>query len=347
MHPMPSYCLSRRHFLAAAASLPAISPRRAAAQDGAPFVVGTYGGLFEQILRKSVIPAFEAAHNVRVVLDIGQGTTFLPKIIAARNRVSYDVVYVNDDEAVLGDTLGLWRPDLSAKMPNIAALYAPLRPSAAMPLYTTTIYEFPLLYRTAAMTAPSSWNDLWATDRPVGIPHISNSYGITFLLISALLNGGSADNLTPGFAALKRLKNGRVWRGVTQGYGMFQQGEVDAGLMYNHRAQALIDSGLPLAMARPKEGVWGQRTGTQIPKTATRPDLSAAWADMTLAVPYQAAFAEALYSPSNAAVPLKPEMAGKFVTGADRVAKLLYPDWAKINPQRDALLDLWGREMGN
>ncbi len=316
-------------------------------RNSAPFIVATFGGLFEQILRKRVIPPFEAKHGVRVVLEIGQGTTFLPKMIAARHRSLYDVVYVNDDEAVLGATMGLWAPDQSAKLPNIAALYPSLRPSAALPLYISIIYEFPLLYRTTSIPTPKSWGDLWATDRPVGVPHISNSYGLTFLLISALLNGGDADNLTPAFAAIKRLKDAKVWKGVTQGFTMFQQGELDAGLMYNHRGQQLIDAGGALAMARPREGVWGQRTGVQVPKTATRPDLSAAWVDMTLGVEYQAAFAEALYSPSNASVALKPDQAAKFVTGAQRIGGLRFPDWGRINPQRDALLDQWGREIGN
>ncbi|WP_158743690.1 extracellular solute-binding protein [Acidisphaera sp. L21] len=317
---------------------------RAQAQSSDSFVVATYGGLFEQILRKNVIPDFEAKHGVRVVLELGQGTTFLPKLATARRRSPYDVVYVNDDEAALGGSMGLWAPDMSAQIPNVAALYPSLRPSKAMPLYTTTVYDFPLLYRTA-LAAPTSWGDLWSIDQAVGVPHISNSYGLTFLLIAALLNGGDAANMAPGFAAVKRLKNPKVWRGITQGYGMFQQGEVVAGLMYNHRAQQLVDAGLPVAMVHPKEGVWGQRTGLQIPKTATRPDLSAAWADIALGVDYQAAFAEGLYSPSNAKVPLK--QAEKFVTGEARINGLRFPDWDVINPQRDALLDQWNRVVGN
>jgi hypothetical protein len=70
---MSSNGLTRRELLTAATVVPTIAPFAARAQDAAAFVVGTYGGLFEQILRKSVIPMFEAAHNVRVVLDIGQG----------------------------------------------------------------------------------------------------------------------------------------------------------------------------------------------------------------------------------------------------------------------------------
>ena len=335
--------IRRRTLLATAAAGLATASR---AQDRPPFVVATFGGLFEKILRERVVPGFEAKHGVRVLLELGVGTTFLPKLIAARGRrAPYDVVYVNDDEAVLGEALGLWAPDLSAHMPNVAGLYPPLRPSKSLPLYTAVIYDFPLLYRTS-LPKPGSWGDLWKTDRPVGVPHISNSYGLTFLLIAALLNGGDAGNLAPAFPALKRLRNPKVWRGVTDGVALFQRGEAEAGLMYNHRSQQLIDQGLPLAVSRPAEGVWGQRTGVQIPKTAANPELSASWADLVMGAEAQAAFAEELYSPSNAAVQARPEIAAKLLSGQEKIASLRFPDWAAINPQRDALADQWARSMG-
>ena len=319
---------------------------RAQAQSSDSFVVATYGGLFEQILRKNVIPDFEAKHGVRVVLELGQGTTFLPKLATARRRSPYDVVYVNDDEAALGGSMGAVGagyvgsdPECGGTLPTVAAA---VQGDAA-------VYDDGVRLP-AAVSHRLGGADVmggFVVDRPGGggAAHLQTRTGLTFLLIAALLNGGDAANIAPGFAAVKRLKNPKVWRGITQGYGMFQQGEVVAGLMYNHRAQQLVDAGLPVAMVHPKEGVWGQRTGLQIPKTATRPDLSAAWADIALGVDYQAAFAEGLYSPSNAKVPLK--QAEKFVTGEARINGLRFPDWDVINPQRDALLDQWNRVVGN
>ena len=162
-----------------------------------------------------------------------------------------------------------------------------------------------------------------------------------------MLNGGSAANLDPGFAALKRLEKVKVYRGVTQGHAMFQQGEVDAGLFYGHRAQQLIDQGVKIATASPKEGLWGQRTGAQIPKTVTRPELSDAWIDMTLSAPFQEAFAALLYSPTNTTVSVPPELRAKLVMGEARVAPLKYPDWPVINPQRDELLTKWTQTFGS
>ena len=78
---------------------------------------------------------------------------------------------------------------------------------------------------------------MWAPGVVAGVPHISQSYGLTFLYVAALLNGGSATNLDPGFAAIKRLKNFKIYKNVSQGLSLFQQKEIDAALYYGHRGQ--------------------------------------------------------------------------------------------------------------
>ena len=339
---MAGHALTRRTVLTAALA-PLAKP--ALAQQSRPFVVGAFGGLFEKLLRDQVIPEFQRLHDVRVELELGTGSTFIPKLIASGRRSPYDVVHLNDDEAFLGASAGLWAPDQSAKLPSAHDIYPSLQTSA-LPLYTSVVYDLPLAYRPEAMPEPISWNDLWRPGITVGIPHISNSYGLTFLLITALVNGGDAANLAPGFDALKRLKSFKIFKGVTQGYAMFQQGEIDAGLFYGHRTRQLIDSGVKLATARPKEGVWGQRTGAQIPKAAPRLDLSDAWIETTLSVPFQSVFAKELYSPTNLKVHLPPDLLVKTVGGAT-IDALKYPDWHVINPQRDDLLNRWTQAFGS
>lgn len=335
---MAEHWLTRRTVLAATLA-PLAKP--ALAQQSRPFVVGAFGGLFEKLLRDQVIPEFQRLHDVQVELELGTGSTFIPKLIASGRRSPYDVVHLNDDEAFLGASAGLWAPDQSAKLPSARDIYPSLQTSA-LPLYTSVVYDLPLAYRPEAMPEPTSWNDLWQPGITVGIPHISNSYGLTFLLIAALLNGGDAANLAPGFDALKRLKSFKIFKGVTQGYALFQQGEIDAGLFYGHRTRQLIDSGVNLAAARPKEGLWGQRTGAQIPKAAPRLELSNAWIETTLSVPFQTIFAKELYSPTNQKVHLPLDLLVKQVTGAT-INSLKFPDWLVINPQRDDLLDRWSK----
>lgn len=337
--------IDRRTLIGGTAALiasPAITARAATKE----LTVATWGGLYEQYLRKNIIPDFEKANDATVKLELGVGTTFIPKIIASPRRAPYDVLYLNDDEAYLGESANLWAPDQSAKLAGIKDIYEFMKPPAA-PFYGSVVYDFPLVYNTKKMEKPTSWNDLWKGDITIGVPHISNSYGITFLLIAALLNGGDAKNLAPGFDAIKRLPKFKIFKGVTQGFTMFQQDEIDAALFYGHRARQLKEQGLPLDWASPKEGVWGMRAGCQIPRSAANMDLSRAWIEATLSVPYQQKFADALYSPSNKTVELSADLAAKNLYGSEQISKLRYPDWSIINPQRDQLLTRFTKDFAS
>ena len=61
----------------------------------------------------------------------------------------------------------------------------------------------------------------------------------------------------------------------------------------------MIDLGLNLGRSTPKEGNWGQRTGSQIPKNTSNMEGALAWVNYTMSVPYQTAFTQGLYSPTN------------------------------------------------
>jgi putative spermidine/putrescine transport system substrate-binding protein len=214
-------------------------------------------------------------------------------------------------------------------------------------VYGGTIYEYDLIYRTAAFpTAPASWQDLWKPGITVGVPYVGQSYGMTFLYIAALLNGGSATNLDPGFDAIKRLGKYKIYNNVGQGLTLFQQGEIDAALYYAHRGQQLITLGLPVGRTRPKEGVYAQRTGTQIPKGTSNMPGAIAWVAFSLSPGYQTPLVAEFYSPANKTVPIPPALAANFITGDAEVAALRDPPWAELLPQRDEVLDRWRREMG-
>ena len=256
---------------------------------------------------------------------VADDTTIIPRLISARGRAPYDVINLNDDAATLLRSYDVLAPDQSAHLPNLSQTYDSMKPPHTV-VYGTTIYEYDFVYRTAAFpTPPTSWQDLWKPGLTVGVPYPGQSYGMTFLYLASLLNGGSATDLGPGFAAIKRLEKIKVYKNVGSGLTLFQQGEIDAALYYAHRGQQMIDMGLPIGRVRPKEGVFAQRTGTQIPKLTTNMPGALAWVEMSLSAFYQAAFVSEFYSPANRTVELSPTMASKHVTGEAVVASLRDP----------------------
>jgi putative spermidine/putrescine transport system substrate-binding protein len=335
--------IGRRHLIGAAL-LPLARP--ALAQARPTLRVQVTSGLVGKVVTDSVVPAFEAAHGAQVQVIVDDDTTMLPKLQVARGRSPYDVVMLDNDKAILGAGMGLWAPDQSARLANLPAIYDSCKPPATAH-YGSQIYEYALVYDKAKFpVAPASWNDLWTPGIVAGVPDIRASYGMTFLYIAALLNGGSEHDLDPGFAAIKRLGRFKVYKNVSEGLSLFQQQEIDAALFYSHRAQQMIDAGLPIGKATPKEGSWGQRTGTQLPRGGANAELALAWIDATLGVPFQSAFFANLYSPTNRDCRPPADLAGKLILGADRVNAIREAPWAVLLPQRDAIVDRWNKEFG-
>ena len=338
--------ISRRAVLLSAAATPVLG-QPAFAQSRPTLRVQCIGGLVEKTIREDVIPGFEKEHATDVSLIVEDDVTILPKLQVARSRAPYDVCMMDDDKALLGQDMDVWAPDQSAKMKNIPAIYDSCKPPATGN-YATIVFDFPMVYSTGKFkVAPTSWNDMWAPGVVAGVPHVSQGYGLTFLYIAAMLNGGSATDLDPGYAAIKRLGNFKIYKSVSQGLLLFQQKEIDVALFYAHRAQQMIEAGLPLATLTPKEGTWGMRTGLQIPRLTANMDGAVAWVDTMLGVPAQTAFSKSLYSPTNRDCVFPPDQQKRLILGAATVDAIREVPWKDILPQRDAILDRWTREFGS
>ncbi|MBK1842090.1 extracellular solute-binding protein [Azospirillum sp. YIM B02556] len=339
---------TRRNVLVGAASAAAyaVLGKPALAQERPTVTVTTYGGIFEKTIRERVIPDFEAKHPFKVNLVVSDDGDVLAKLVVARGRPPFDAVMIDHETAIMMNEADLLAPDQSAKLPRVAEAYKSMVPPACA-VYGMTIYKFDLVYRTTAFqTPPTSWNDLWRPNLTIGVPYVGQPYGMTFLYLAALLNGGSASNLDPGFAAIKRLSRFKIYSNVGQGLTLFQQGEIDAAFYYAHRGQQMIAMGLPVARAQPREGVYAQRTGVQIAKGARNMAGALAWVDFCLSPSVQGPLAEQFYSPANKTVPIPADKAQYFVTGDEAVAQLIDPPWTELLPQRDALIEQWRKEIG-
>lgn len=340
---------TRRTLIRAGLAAPFVSglPAMPALAQSRPVLrVQTIGGAIEKTLRDEVIPGFEKQHGIEVSLIVEDDVTILPKLQIARSRAPYDVCFMDDDKALLGAGMGVWAPDQSSKLKNIGQIYGSCKPPATGN-YGVIVFEYTMLYNTDKIkAAPASWAALWTPGITAAVPHVSQAYGLSFLYLAALMNGGSATNLDPGFAAIKRLPGFKIYRSVSQGLALFQQKEVDAGMFYAHRAQLMKEAGLPVATTTPKEGTWGIRTGVQIPRLTANMDGALAWTDTMLGAPAQEALAKSLYAPTNRTASFALDQQKRLILGEATVDAIRELPWAEILPQRDAILDRWNREFG-
>lgn len=335
---------TRRHVLGSAAGLAATAflPSRGMASES--FVVAAYGGPFEETLRTSILPSFDQEYGVTTSLQLGAGGRFLQQLIASRGRPPFDVVYLNHDEALIGDQAGVLEPIYPEKCPNINELHDIARPPSVQ-LYSQAVFELGLVYNKERMERPETWEALWEKDITVGVPNPILSYGMLFLLVSARLNGGSESNLEAGFAQIKKLKKYRIYRGYVEAMEMFRTGEIDATLFFKNRAVQMEDQGLPVEFVAPEGGNFGMISGVRVTKNASNPDVAHAWANLAMSREWQEIFVPGLYSPANKNVVLSPEVAKDHIYGVEAVASLNLPDWGEMNQHKSRIYEQWDREF--
>jgi putative spermidine/putrescine transport system substrate-binding protein len=89
--------LDRRKFLTGAAALaaPLIVGRRASAADRS-ITVGIYTGQQGDIVRKQIIPPFEAKHQCKVYTTQGVTLEQIALMRATRNNPKYSVMFIDD-----------------------------------------------------------------------------------------------------------------------------------------------------------------------------------------------------------------------------------------------------------
>lgn len=338
-----AFMLNRRGVLAGIA---ATGLAAGGARADESFVVGTFGGPYEKLLRKDIIPDFDRKNHVATQLQFGLGVIFIQRVLASRGHPPYDVFVVNEDEALMGQGAGLFETLDPARLPNLTQVYDIMRPPT-VPLYGTMCFQLGCVYNSKRMKPPASWTELWTKGVRVGVAHPQNSYGMLFLMLAAEMNGGGLHYLMPGFAQIRKLDHPKFYRGVVDGIELLRRGEIDASLFYRNRAAQLHDGGQPIGFTEPKEGTFGIRSGVQVPRHAHNLDAAYAWVNMAMSAGYQKVFADAYYSPSNSTLVLPPAEAAKHIYGSKAVHALRYADWATLNAQKSEVYERWDKEFAS
>ncbi|MBM3555320.1 MAG: ABC transporter substrate-binding protein, partial [Alphaproteobacteria bacterium] len=193
--------ISRRKTLQGAAALATV------AAIGAPSVlraqtrtlrITTWGGKWGEVMKGTVLPAFEKEMNCTVQAD--QAFPFVPKLQASpKNDPIYDVLHTNSNEQWNSVTQGLVMDKITAKeVPNVADVY-PYAVSDKIVGVTIFTSAIGLGFRTdKGLAKPTSWKDL-ADPKLAGarggylIP--VNSLGQAHLMMLGKIYGKGLDDL--------------------------------------------------------------------------------------------------------------------------------------------------------
>ena len=182
----------------------------------------------------------------------------MAKLRAAGARSELDVAYMDSQIVKQAKAEGLLQPLEPAKVAHWNDVYDVSRDKDAhwvsmmfagtMITYNTKLVKEP----------PTSWADLWKPEfkGKLAIPDISGTSGQQFLMAAARLNGGSIENIDPGFEAIKKLKPNvqMMYTQPDQLIPLFERGDIAVAVWYTDRTGAAAAKGVPVAAAYPKEG---------------------------------------------------------------------------------------------
>src|SRR6266852_5220815 len=334
--------ISRRKALQAGAGLAAISA------FGAPSIlhaqtktlkITTWGGKWGDIMKATVLPAFEKEFKCTVSAD--QALPFLPKLQASsRNDPLYDVLHTNSNEQWSALTEGLVMDKITAKeVPNVADVYpyAVSDKIVGVSIFTSAIG---LGFRTdKGLTPPKSWKDL-ADPKLAGVrgSYIIpvNSLGQCHLMMLGKLYGKGLQDLDAAYKALEALKPIKLVDFTGQMEKLLLSGEVSMAVIHASGIYRYDGQSQPIDFASPSEGVLALEQVLNVTPGSKVKELAFAYIYYMLRPDVQKMLAEGVwYSPSNKKVKLDAKYDAKLLTTEAKVATLIQPDWKWYNARKE------------
>jgi putative spermidine/putrescine transport system substrate-binding protein len=305
-------------------------------------VVAAFGGAYTDALRKN-IASFEEANKVKVRFVPASGADGIAK---AKSK-EVDVIHADPAWAYRGTEQGLFVKLNPAIVTNLASVF----PRARISEYgvATNFGQYGIAYNpTAVIPAPTSWNDLLRPEFKGRVTTAGfDDANIELLVLFAKLNGGSEENIDPGFKKMADLsKNVTVFYNQhPQLLDLFRSEEVVMARWVRGRVEWARQKGVNVQFAVPVEGAIGLVSTVHVVNGRPNTDLAMKFVNHLLGKPSQLQYAKDLgYTPARADF-TSSEIPSTVPYSADMISALHMADWKKITPRLDAWKERWSKEI--
>jgi putative spermidine/putrescine transport system substrate-binding protein len=348
--------LRRRAVLGGAIAAPLIIGRRASATDRS-ITVGIYTGQQGDVVRKQIIPPFEAKNQCKVYTTQGVTLEQIALMRTTRNNPKYSVMFVDDIGIELAKREGLIEKLPRELIPNMERVLdrfiyfdgygAAFAMSAAG-----------MCYNTATGTPLASYGDLWDPRlRGRFMMETPKATQSLYLLIAAVtLETGKPYSETQymieqAWPKMEALKPNVLSIFESQTTVMqVADGQADiAGIFYSKTVYPYTVKGAPVDMCYPREGAFAGINCVSLVKNAPNRELGIAFINHMLDPDIQRLLAqETLTAPSISGLEFKPDVAKYMAYPESKMdeMQIFSPDWTFINPIRSRLLEKYNQVFG-
>jgi putative spermidine/putrescine transport system substrate-binding protein len=315
--------------------------------------VATYGGNWGEAQKACILDPFAKASGVQVVQETSVSTVTYNKLKQQKGNPSIDIAWIDGGISELAAADGVVAPIDPAKVPNISGLINEAvykNKDGKIYALSTGFYALGIAYNSKELKeAPQSWWDIWKPEYAgkVTLPSPVNAAGIPFFAHVIGLTGGTLDNPAAAVDKLKGIKVSSYYDASGVAQAALQSGEAIAAAYYNTAAWAIADKGLPIAFVVPKEGAPSADIRVHIADGTKNLDAALQFVNYAVSDEAMNCLAEKLYvGPPTKQYKISEQAKSRMPWGANgSVKNLAIPNWEAINAKRQALTEVWNRQV--
>lgn len=311
-------------------------------------VISTWG-LNEDLLNETIFKPFEEEHGVDIVLEIGNNSERLTKMINNPNA-NIDITYLAESYAQQGIDKDIFEKLDYSKIPNAQDLNDKAKSTVDAgygPAYT--LNSIGIVVNKDAGVEINSWEDLWKSELKgkIAIPDITTTFGPAMLAVAAEKAGVpfEGDKGEAAFKAIEELKPNvvKTYSKSSDLANMFSSGEIVAAVAADFSFETIANATPNVEFVTPESGTYLNFNTVNINKNSKNKDLAYEFVNYVLSPEVQDRAARSLGdSPVNTKVGLTEEDAKNLTYGpVINNAKTL--NFKFINSVMTNWIDSWNR----
>ena len=323
------------------------------AQAEPTLYLGMNGGTMERLYADKVLPVFEKANNVKVVIVPGTSADILAKVQASKGNPQMHVMFLDDGIMYRAIAMGLC--DKLEDSPTLAQIPAKGRikeQAVAVSLGVTGLAYNTRLFKEKGWNAPTSWMDMADPrfkDKLVFQSMASSTFGLHGFLMFNRIQGGSETDVEPGFKAWPDTVGRNVLEYIPSSAKISEMLQTDEAAMFPltpTQVTALKLKGMPVEYAQPKEGAVVLNVAECAIANNTQPELAQKLAAFLLTPEAQAAALEdGDQIASHPNTPTTDKTRDEVEAMKQYLTTAIAIDWDQVNEQRPAWNARWNRSI--
>ena len=313
-------------------------------------VISTWG-LNEDLLKETVFQPFEEKYGVEIVLEIGNNSERLTKMLNNPNS-NIDITYLAESFAEEGIEAGIFEELDYSKIPNAQNINDKAKVTVDRgfgPAYTMN--SIGIVVDPSAGIEINSWEDLWKPElaNKIAIPDITTTNGPAIMEIAANKAGVSleSDNGEAAFKEIEALKPNvvKTYSKSSDLANMFSSGEIVAAISANFAYENIVKAKPEVQYIVPESGTYLNFNTININKNSKNKDLAYEFINYVLSDEVQERAAKSLSeSPVSKNVTLTEEES-KSLTYGSVVDNAKTTDFKFVNTVMDEWINTWNRIM--